>query len=114
MKGISTAAMRLLLQYDWPGNVRELENVIERAILLETSDVLQVKDLPPRLSPIMVDSRDRPVPTPGLSLAQVERQAMVHALKAAGNNVTRAARTLGINRVTLYRKMKKYSLPAKG
>ena len=49
--GISTAAMRLLLQYDWPGNVRELENAVERAVLLETGAVLQAGSLPPALSP---------------------------------------------------------------
>ncbi len=108
MSGISTAALRLLLQYDWPGNVRELENAIERAILLETTDVLQANNLPPQLSPI-VASRRVP-PSAVLSLAEVERQALVHALEVSTHNVTQAARSLGVNRATLYRKLKRYGL----
>ena len=108
--GISTASLRLLLQYDWPGNVRELENAIERAVLLETTDVLQANNLPPQLSPIVGSGSDRQEPTVVLPLAEVERQALVHALEASGNNVSEAARALGLNRATLYRKLKKYDL----
>ena len=108
--GISTAAQRLLLQYDWPGNVRELENAIERAVLLEADTVLQVGSLPPQLSPLVAAGSDRPPPSGVLPLAEVERQALVHALEAAGNNVTRAARALGIDRSTLHRKLKRYEL----
>ena len=108
--GISTASLRLLLQYDWPGNVRELENAIERAVLLETTDVLQANNLPPQLSPIVGSGSDHQAPTVVLPLAKVERQALVHALEASGNNVSEAARALGLNRATLYRKLKKYDL----
>ena len=52
ISGFSTAALRVLLQYDWPGNVRELENAVERAVLLETTSVLQVGNLPSQLSPL--------------------------------------------------------------
>ena len=111
--GISSAALRLLLQYDWPGNVRELENAIECAVLQETTDVLQANNLPPQLSPI-VDSRgDAAVPAEVLPLKEVERQALVHALEVAAGDKTQAASSLGINRVTLYRKLKKYDLSAK-
>ena len=107
---ISKAAMRALLQYDWPGNVRELENTIERAVLLETTEVLQAGNLPPELSAAAARGQSGP---PGiLPLEQVERQAMVQALEASGNNVSEAARALGINRATLYRKLKKYNLQA--
>ena len=101
---------KLLYNSHWPGNVRELENAIERAILLETMDVLQVNNLPPQLSPVVASRRDPSAPTAVLSLAEVERQALVHALEIAANNVTMAARSLGINRATLYRKLKKYDL----
>ncbi len=110
--GISTAALRLLLQYDWPGNVRELENAIERGVLLETSDVLQVNNLPPQLSPIVAIRRDPTAPTAVLTLAEVERQALTHAMEVSANNVTKAARALGLGRATLYRKLKKYDLIA--
>ena len=112
ISGISTAALRLLLQYDWPGNVRELENAVERAVLLETTDVLQANNLPPQLLPTGASQSDPPDPTTVLPLAEVERKAVIHALKVSANNVTEAARALGLNRATLYRKLKKYDLPA--
>ncbi len=107
--GLSNAAVRTLLQYAWPGNVRELENAIERAVLLETTAVLQVNNLPPELLPLS-DPEDALDSAGILPLETVERQALVHALKASRNNVARAARGLGINRATLYRKLKKYGL----
>jgi len=109
INGISTAALRLLLQYDWPGNVRELENAIERAVLLETDAVLQADSLPFQLSSVVTAGSNRS-PSEVLPLAEVERQTLVHALEAADNNVTQAAQALGINRSTLHRKLKKYDL----
>ena len=110
ISGISTAALRVLLQYDWPGNVRELENAIERAVLLETTDVLHAHNLPPHMSPVVSSGSDRPARVNVLPLMEVERQALSHALAVADNNITRAARALGINRTTLHRKLKKYNL----
>ena len=111
ISGLSTATLRVLLQYDWPGNVRELENAIEHAILLETTKVLQVHNLPAQLSPLALQSDAPPVP---LSLEEAERQAIVQALEATENNIAEAARDLGVGRTTLYRKLKKYDLPSKG
>ena len=108
ISGLSAAALRVLLHHDWPGNVRELGNAVERAVLLATTDVLQVNNLPPDLSPIMASPPGQATPTAVPSLAAVERQAIAHALEAASHNVTEAARTLGVNRATLYRKLKKY------
>ena len=101
-----------LLQYDRPGNVRELENAIERALLLETTDVPQLNSLLPRLSPIVASRRDPTGPAAILPLAEVERQALVQALEVSAGNVTQAAQGLGLNRATLYRKLKKYGLHA--
>ena len=112
ISGLSTAALRVLLQYDWPGNVRELENAIERAVLLETTEVLQVANLPPQFSPLGTGHDNHSAPTAVLPLKEVEKQAMAHALKALGNNVSATARALGVNRATLYRKLKKYDLLA--
>ena len=111
-RGISPAALQTLLAYDWPGNVRELRNAIERALLLETTDRLQVSNLPPQLSalvPVPTDSENSPHP---LSLQQAEQQAVIRALEASEWNITKAAQALNINRVTLYRKLKKYDLLA--
>ena len=120
ISGFSTGALQLLMSYDWPGNVRELENTIERAVLLETSDVLQVGN--PALSGLYTmgeghtDSDADSMPslastsTEILSLEEIEKQALVHALEVTDNNITKAAQALGINRVTIHRKLRKYNL----
>ena len=111
--GISTTAARLLLQYDWPGNVRELEHAIERAVLLEKTDLLQAENLPERVFLPDTPEHDLSTSVSDLPLVEVERRAVTRALQASGNNIAQAARALGINRTTLYRKLKKYGLPAK-
>ena len=121
ISGFSTGALQLLMSYDWPGNVRELENTIERAVLLEISDVLQVDN--PALSDLhsagkgyTLDSDDNSMPaltsasTEILSLEEIEKQALVHALEVTDNNITKAAQALGINRVTIHRKLRKYNM----
>ena len=109
ISGLSTAAQRMLLQYDWPGNVRELENAIQRAVLLEGNEVLQAGNLPPQLSTVIAGGSSHPPPEVR-PLAELERQALVHALETTGNDVMKAAEALGIDRATLYRKLKKYDL----
>ncbi len=113
MSGISAAALRLLLQYDWPGNVRELDHAIERAVLLEKTDVLQVDSLPPHLLVTHAAADDDSTPASVRPLVEVERRALAQALEASGNNISQAARVLGINRVTMHRKLKRYGLLAK-
>ncbi len=112
VRGISPAALQTLLAYDWPGNVRELRNAIERALLLETTDRLQVSNLPPQLAAVVPSPTDPGGPAQPLSLQEAERRAVVHALEAADWNITKAAQMLNINRVTLYRKLRKYDLLA--
>ena len=102
------------MQYDFPGNVRELENIIERAVLLETTELLQPSNLPPQISS-MSSSQPAlfsPDSTGILPFEEVERQTLAHALKVMNNNVTEAAQALNIDRSTLYRKLKLYQLPA--
>jgi transcriptional regulator with PAS, ATPase and Fis domain len=110
--GISPDALHLLINYDWPGNVRELENAIERAILLETSSLLQAENLPPQVCAIepIPAQNGTPSETNILSLEAAEKQAIVSALQATDNNITDAAQVLGIHRVTIHRKLKKYQL----
>lgn len=110
ISGISTLALRLLLQYDWPGNVRELENAIARAVLLETSSMLQANNLPSQLSPVIASASDQSAPMAILPLTEIEQQALIYALEITDNNITQAARALGINRATLHRKLKKYDI----
>ncbi len=112
IRNISTDALQMLIQHDFPGNVRELENVIARAVLYETTDRLQPQSL------ILHQTQEGSQPatsslmdtTTILPLDEVERRAIIHALKATGGNVSAAAQALGIGRNTLYRKMEEHNL----
>ncbi|MCH8291965.1 sigma 54-interacting transcriptional regulator [Candidatus Poribacteria bacterium] len=116
IKGIAAEALQLMISYDWPGNVRELENMIERAVLLETSDLLQEDSLPPQIRLVqkqfhaLPTQKEAPIGTEILPLEEVEKQAIVQALEMTDNNITDAAQALGTNRTTVYRKLKKYHL----
>jgi transcriptional regulator with PAS, ATPase and Fis domain len=113
IKAISADVLRLLMQYDFPGNVRELENIIERAVLLETTELLQPSSLPSQILSTISSQPVLPPPdsTEILPFEEVERQTLAHALKVMNNNVTKAAQALNIDRSTLYRKLKLYQLP---
>ena len=112
IRAISADAGQVLMQHDFPGNVRELENIIASAVLSETTDQLQLQSLSLYLtqkgSQATISS-----PTDAttiLSLTEVERRAIVHALEVTGGNITHAAQRLGIGRNTFYRKLKEYNL----
>ena len=109
IKAISADVLRLLMQHNFPGNVRELENIIERAVLLENTEVLQPSSLPPRM--LTMISSQPAGSAEILPFEEVERQTLAHALKVMNNNVTKAAEALKIDRSTLYRKVKLYKLP---
>jgi DNA-binding NtrC family response regulator len=103
---ISEDAMSRLMAYDWPGNVRELENAIERAIALGSGPILHVGDLPTNLhhsSGERLPQNDEVLP-----LDELERRAILGALREAGGDKLIAARLLGIGKTTLYRKLKQY------
>jgi len=108
-------AMNALQRYNWPGNVRELVNVVERAIVLSKSDVITLADLPEQFRR---EEQDLSYLHPRLSgraglksaLADPERQIIIDALEQQGWNRQETARVLGINRTTLYKKMKKYDI----
>lgn len=111
MQGFSEDALTALQRYRWPGNVRELQNVVERAVLLSKNDTVQVEDLPPQLA------AEAPVsahPEPGHNLKQAmtapERQIILEVLEHNNWNRQATADELGINRTTLYKKMKRLGL----
>ena len=106
--GIAEPAATKLLDYDWPGNVRELRNVLERAVAMTQYDRVIVDDLPARVqqftrNEVVFGSED---PSNLVSLAELEQRYIAHVLQMVGNNRTRAARLLGLDRKTLYRKLK--------
>jgi DNA-binding NtrC family response regulator len=103
---ISEDAMARLIGYDWPGNVRELENAVERAVALGSGSMLHVGDLP---SNLQYSTGERmPQIDELLPLDELERRAILRALREAGGDKLAAARLLGIGKTTLYRKLKQY------
>ena len=103
---VSHDVMAAFRRHTWPGNVRELENVIERALVLGTGRRITLDDLPETL-------RSRPSHvgrSGGRRLADVEREHIVRTLRAVEGNKAAAARVLGVNRKTLYRKLTQHRI----
>jgi two-component system response regulator HydG len=114
--GFSSAVGERLLAYSWPGNVRELQNCIERAIALARFEELTVEDLPPKVrdykpSFVVVATED---PTDLVTMEEVERRYIQRVMEAVGQNKTQAAKVLGFDRTTLYRKLERYKLGGGG
>jgi two-component system response regulator AtoC len=110
--GLSPEAAERLSSYAWPGNVRELRNAIERAVALTRHENITVDDLPERIraykvSHVLVASQD---PEELVNLAEVEKRYIARVLGAVGGNKTTAARILGIDRTTLYKKLQQYKI----
>jgi two-component system, NtrC family, response regulator AtoC len=114
-KKFDSGAQELLASYDWPGNIRELRNVVERACILGSGDIIGEKDIS------FLKIKNKPeIPAPATqqteastaiqSLRDVERQHIIDALKRMKGHKGRAAKALGINPKTLYRKMKEYAI----
>jgi two-component system, NtrC family, response regulator HydG len=104
---ISEEAMGLLMDYPWPGNVRELENCIERAVVLARGPSITAAELPPSIRAILPKEGLRlPV---GMTLADLEREAILRMLSHCRGNRSVAAKTLGLSERTLYRKLRLFS-----
>lgn len=99
--GIEAAALLKLQEYDYPGNVRELENMIERAIVVGNGKEIRVKDLPLQKEISTITSE---------SLEDLEKKHVLSILTKYDWNISRAAKALQVDRVTLYNKIKKYDL----
>ncbi len=109
---ISTPAIDLMLQYHWPGNIRELKNVMERAVLVCDDATLRAHHLPASLQTASTCHQGQDGSRPGLeeTVARVEQEFIVDALKASHGNIHQAARDLGITYRVIYYKMKKYGI----
>src|SRR5207249_204195 len=110
---ISPEAFQKLLDYSWPGNVRELQNAIEYAVVLARQGVVGVKELPTeiQLPPALQQAEIAGLPRAGVqTLDDVERTAIIQALAECHGNKKKAAELLGIQRPTLYNKMKRYAI----
>jgi two-component system response regulator HydG len=110
VKGISSPAAQRLCDYNWPGNVRELRNCMERAVALTRFSELATEDLPDRIvkyrrSHVVIAAED---PSELAPLEEVERRYILRVVEEVGGNKTMAAKVLGLDRKTLYRKLERY------
>jgi DNA-binding NtrC family response regulator len=107
---ISTQAMQRLVDYDYPGNVRELSNFIERGVALTQGNTLDIQHLPQNLGSLSVRVFKPEMAATATTLKEQETEHILHALKLAEGNRTQAAKILGIDRVSLWRKLKKLGI----
>lgn len=117
IKGICEDALHILRGYSWPGNIREMENIIERAVILDTDGIITEEDLPE----IILNGSTPVCSEPGAysagevsslkeALKEPEKVYILKVLKEVGGNKKKAARKLGVNRTTLYNKLRKYNI----
>jgi two-component system, NtrC family, response regulator AtoC len=118
VSGISEAALKKLERYPWPGNVRELRNVIERAVILNTSEIITVNDLPE----VVRSTRNRlsahptggiELPEEGINLDDLEISLLTQAMARTKGNQSAASRLLGLTRYTLRYRLEKHGLSEK-
>jgi DNA-binding NtrC family response regulator len=119
---LSDEALRTMMRHDWPGNVRELENSVERACALSSGPILHLGDLPTQLQQQGLEARravstssepgsESPGGTPAIkTLADLERDAILGAIRTLDGDKLQAAKLLGIGKTTLYRKLKEYGI----
>jgi len=117
---LSDEALRTMMRHDWPGNVRELENSIERACALSSGPILHLGDLPTQLQQQGLEARRSAVAGEQAAegeaqqqlttLADMERSAILGAIRALNGDKLQAAKLLGIGKTTLYRKLKEYGI----
>jgi two-component system response regulator HydG len=110
--GITDAAMNILAGFHWPGNIRQLRNCIRTMVVLCDADMLDVQDIPPeihQLRQLGAGSRE-PTGLAGVSLNELQKQAIIDTLAKTKGNRQIAAKILGIGERTLYRKIKEYNL----
>ena len=116
----SDDARRVMIGYSWPGNVRELESAIERACALSSGPVLHMGDLPTQLQDFrnhaLAEPEEQPDAAPAetgtiVSIAEMERRAILGTIRQLKGDKLMAAKLLGIGKTTLYRKLKEYGIP---
>ncbi len=110
VKVLDSRVLNILLEHDWPGNIRELSNVIEHLIILSTEEIIFFDDLP---SYLKKKYKNNIAFTSGMTLAKVEKNAVLNALKNNNYKIMKTSRELDIDKNTLKRKIKKYNITIK-
>ena len=106
-RDIETEALEVLKNYSWPGNVRELRNTLEGMIVLSMKPTIEIGDLPPHISD---HSESQATIKRGMTMSEIEQEAIRRALQHTGGNRTQVAEILQIGRRTLQRKIKEFDL----
>jgi len=101
IKNFSPEVVEFMLNYSWPGNVRELENMVERSVILSKNKTITLAEVPQDII--------HPTPAEGKTIEVVERNHIINVLEETKGNISKAADILGIRRMTLYNKLKKYN-----
>ncbi|MFB0564439.1 MAG: sigma-54-dependent transcriptional regulator [Candidatus Aminicenantaceae bacterium] len=101
IKNCSPEVVEFMLNYSWPGNVRELENMIERGVILSKNNAITLAELPKDII--------HPTPANGKTIEAVMRNHIINVLEETKGNISKAAKILGIRRMTLYNKLKRYN-----
>lgn len=109
--GFSSDAYERMFEYSWPGNVRELQNVIERAVLLSKSEVVELDELPVKKAAVARTAKQDALLDDNMTLDEIERAAVMRALERTGGNKQAAAELLGIYRPRIYNLMRKHKIP---
>ena len=109
INAIQPEAIDLLCRYSWPGNVRELENIMERAVALVNGPMIRVADLPDYIHNVTIETY-RHTPSDIPTLEDQEKRYIQWVLEKNGGNKTQAAKIMGIDRVSLWRKLKRFGI----
>jgi transcriptional regulator with PAS, ATPase and Fis domain len=109
ISGLTPNAMKLFMEYSWPGNVRELKSALEYAFVIAESGLVDAEHLPPQFAQGGAEAADRIPPAGG----STEKTELIEALRRTNGNQTQAARLLGVNRVTVWNRMRKYGVDLK-
>ena len=102
IKKFSPEVVEFMLNYSWPGNVRELENMIERGVILSEKNAITLSELPQDII--------HPTPAKGKTIEAVTKNHILNVLEETKGNISKAAKILGVRRMTLYNKLKKYNI----